>query len=71
LVELNTTCVWGPLDADSIVQVALVVTTISRVVVKAPDVTTEVCVILQTSIRGCNIATQPIFHFLLVTKFRI
>jgi hypothetical protein len=56
LVELNTTCVWGSLDADSILQVALVVTTICRVIVEAPDVTTEVCVVLQTSMRGYKIA---------------
>jgi len=57
LVELNTACVWGSLDADGIVQVALVVTTICRVIVEAPDVTTEFCVVLQTSIRGYDTAT--------------
>lgn len=55
LVELDTTCVWGSLDADSILQVALVVTTICRVIVEAPDVTIEVCVVLQTSIWGYKI----------------
>lgn len=58
LVELNTTCVWGSLDADSILQVTLVVTTICRIIIEAPDVTTEICVVLQTSIRGYNIAHQ-------------
>jgi hypothetical protein len=69
VIELNTTCVWGTLDADGIVQVALVVTTTCRVIVEALDVTAQVCMILQTSIRGYNIATQPVFHFHLVTKF--
>jgi hypothetical protein len=56
LVELDTTSVWGPLNADGIVQVALIVTTICRVIVEALDVTTEVCVILQASIRSYNTA---------------
>jgi hypothetical protein len=57
LVELNTTSIRGPLNADGIVQVALVVTTTCRVVVKTPDITGEVCVKLQTSNRGYNTAT--------------
>jgi len=57
LVELNSTSVWGPLNADGIVQVALVVTTICRVIVEASDITSEVCVILQASNRGYNTAT--------------
>ena len=56
MVELDTTSVWGPLNADGIVQVALVVTTICRVVVEALDITGEVCVILQASNRGYNTA---------------
>jgi len=57
LVELDTTSVWGPLNADGIVHVALVVTTICRVIVEAPDITVKVCVILQASNRGYNTAT--------------
>jgi len=57
LVELYSTSVWGPLNADGIVQVALVVTTICRVIVEASDSTGEVCVILQASNRGYNTAT--------------
>jgi hypothetical protein len=57
LVELDTTSVWGPLNADGIVQIALVVTTICRVVVEASDITGKVCVILQASNRGYNTAS--------------
>lgn len=56
MVELDTTSVWGPLNANGIVHVALVMTTICRVIVEALDITGEFCVILQASNRGYNTA---------------
>jgi hypothetical protein len=68
LFELDTTSVCGPLNADGIVQVALVVTTICRVIVEAPDITGEACVILQASNRGYKTAIQPVSHFLVILQ---